>query len=494
MIESRVDNLLSSVELGPLEAAYLAEGVPRAVGASLAGLAHMGLIRVQSDRKVVALEAAPPSLLDPIQRSVIRCVSGSASPSSVEDIRKYAEPAMQPVRDALRASGLLLDDGAVWTGGLAIVVGALTACIGGLSAASGGVSSTSVFWGLVFAIAASRYLIKRRRRTGRGNAVLKRLQEEHAALRETAEHAPALLTPTDLALAVAIYGPALLEGGPLDYVGQALKRERYNRGACGGVAVWRMWRLRRLWWVRMMPPLGLGIGWRPELALAIERREALGFVEVTAENIRLDDIPPALTRMTARGVPVIVHGLSLSLGGAERPDPRRLDHLVRVAQRLGARLVSEHLAFVRAEGLESGHLLPVPRTRESLEAIVENVAWAKRMLPFPLALENIATLVEWPGAMMDEASFLAELLERTDTCLLFDVSNMYANARNRGWDPVVGPRPAAARASGLRSRGRRHGAWPSVSRHSCAPGGTGPPGIARRALFADCPARCDAGT
>jgi uncharacterized protein (UPF0276 family) len=192
-----------------------------------------------------------------------------------------------------------------------------------------------------------------------------------------------------------------------------------------------------MWRVRLMKTLGLGIGWRPELALAIERRKGLGFVEVTAENIRLDDIPAPLTQMVARGVPVIVHGLSLSLGGADRPDRRRLDHLARVAERLGARLVSEHLAFVRAEGLEAGHLLPVPRTREALEVIVDNVAWAKRVLPFPLALENIATLVEWPRAEMDEASFLAELLERTDASLLFDVSNMYANARNNGWDPVL---------------------------------------------------------
>jgi uncharacterized protein len=186
----------------------------------------------------------------------------------------------------------------------------------------------------------------------------------------------------------------------------------------------------------MMKTFGIGIGWRPELALAIERREGLGFVEVTAENIRLDDIPAALTRIVESGVPVIVHGLSLSLGGAERPDGKRLDHLARVAERLGARLVSEHLAFVRADGVEAGHLLPVPRTRDALEVIVDNVAWARRMLPFPLALENIATLVEWPGAEMDEASFLAELLGRTDTRLLFDVSNMYANARNSGWDPT----------------------------------------------------------
>src|SRR5207302_11180574 len=95
----------------------------------------------------------------------------------------------------------------------------------------------------------------------------------------------------------------------------------------------------------MMVSLGLGIGWRPELALAIERREALGFIEVTAENVQLDDIPPALTRMVTRGVPVIVHGLSLSLGGAERPYPRRLDRLRCVAERLHARLAGRHLTL-----------------------------------------------------------------------------------------------------------------------------------------------------
>src|SRR2546430_17677380 len=97
------------------------------------------------------------------------------------------------------------------------------------------------------------------------------------------------------------------------------------------------------------------------------------------------------------------------LGGADRPDPRRLDHLARVAERLNARLVSEHLAFVRADGLEAGHLLPVPRTREALEVIVDKVAWARRLLPFPLALEKNAPLGEWPGAEMGEGSFPAAL-------------------------------------------------------------------------------------
>src|SRR5207253_618234 len=111
-----------------------------------------------------------------------------------------------------------------------------------------------------------------------------------------------------------------------------------------------------------------------------------------------------------RGVPVVPHGVSLSLGGAEPPSPARLDALARLAARLGAPLVSEHLAFVRAGGLESGHLLPLPWTKAVLQIVVDNVRRAQDALPVPLALENVASLLRWPGAEMDEASFLAEVL------------------------------------------------------------------------------------
>ena len=137
-----------------------------------------------------------------------------------------------------------------------------------------------------------------------------------------------------------------------------------------------------------------------------------------------------------RGLQVLPHGVSLSLGGADRPDRRRLDRLASVAERTGAPLVSEHIAFVRAGGRESGHLLPVPRTREALEILVENVALARDALPVPLALEHVAALVEWPGAEMDEAAFVGELLERTGALLLLDLSNLYANAHNHGYDAL----------------------------------------------------------
>jgi uncharacterized protein (UPF0276 family) len=187
--------------------------------------------------------------------------------------------------------------------------------------------------------------------------------------------------------------------------------------------------------------LGAGIGWRPELALAIDRwahRSGLGFLEIIAEDFTQQrSLPPAIEQLRELGLAIIPHGITLSLGGAEPPDPDRLAALAGLARRIEAPLVSEHLSFVRAGGLESGHLLPLPRTREALEVVVANVRIAKAALPTPLALENVATLFEWPHAEMAEADFLAEVLEQADVQLLLDIENVYANARNHGYDPVT---------------------------------------------------------
>ncbi|TFE58263.1 DUF692 domain-containing protein [Streptomyces sp. ICN441] len=189
--------------------------------------------------------------------------------------------------------------------------------------------------------------------------------------------------------------------------------------------------------------LGTGIGWRPEIAAAVERLPGLDWVEVVAENVCPGHLPESLGRLRERGVTVVPHGVSLGLGGAERPDPRRLADLAERAEALGAPLVTEHIAFVRAGGaltaspaLEAGHLLPVPRTRDALDVLCENVRIAQDSLPVPLALENIAALISWPGEEMTEGRFLAELVERTGVRLLIDVANLHTNRVNRGEDPL----------------------------------------------------------
>ncbi|MCD9873036.1 DUF692 domain-containing protein [Streptomyces guryensis] len=192
-----------------------------------------------------------------------------------------------------------------------------------------------------------------------------------------------------------------------------------------------------------MERLGTGIGWRPEIADAVERMPGIDWVEAVAENICPGHLPESLRRLRARGVTVIPHGVSLGLGGADRPDEDRLTALAERAQALGAPLVTEHIAFVRAGGpltasplLEAGHLLPVPRTRGALDVLCENVRIAQDALPVPLAVENIAALVSWPGEEMTEGQFLYELADRTGVRLLIDVANLHTNHVNGGEDPA----------------------------------------------------------
>ncbi|MFF9580654.1 DUF692 domain-containing protein [Streptomyces achromogenes] len=189
--------------------------------------------------------------------------------------------------------------------------------------------------------------------------------------------------------------------------------------------------------------LGTGIGWRPEIADAVEAMAGIDWVEVVAENVCPGHLPHSLLRLRERGVTVVPHGVSLGLGGADRPDTGRLAALAERAEVLGSPLVTEHIAFVRAggaltasPGLEAGHLLPVPRTRDALDVLCENVRIAQDALPVPLALENIAALFSWPGEELTEGQFLSELVERTGVRLLIDVANLHTNHVNRGEDPA----------------------------------------------------------
>ncbi|MEU5086212.1 DUF692 domain-containing protein [Streptomyces sp. NPDC021356] len=193
-----------------------------------------------------------------------------------------------------------------------------------------------------------------------------------------------------------------------------------------------------------MERLGTGIGWRPEIADAVEGMPGVDWVEAVAENVCPGHLPASLLRLRERGVTVVPHGVSLGLGGAERPDEGRLRALAERAQALGSPLVTEHIAFVRAGGsltasdrIEAGHLLPVPRTREALDVLCENVRIAQQALPVPLAVENIAALLAWPGEELTEGQFLYELADRTGVRLLIDVANLHTNHVNQAEDPAI---------------------------------------------------------
>ncbi len=183
----------------------------------------------------------------------------------------------------------------------------------------------------------------------------------------------------------------------------------------------------------------IGIGFRPELAAEILRSApAIGCLELLLEE-RLSSAARAREgEALAEMFPVVVHGTKLSLGSAAGIDRSRARRLGDFARRTRAFAVTEHAAFVRAGGVEIGHLSPVPFSMEAVRVVAANVAAARRELPdVPLYLENVAWPLRPPGDAMAEADFYAELCRATGCGLLLDLGNLLANAQNAGRDPFL---------------------------------------------------------
>ena len=181
-----------------------------------------------------------------------------------------------------------------------------------------------------------------------------------------------------------------------------------------------------------LPLSGSGIGWRPELSASIACLPSLSFIEIIAESFwHCQQLPDPFKCLLNRGIEIVPHGISLGLAGADYPDMDHLKRLASLARLLEAPCVSEHVAFVRANGIESGHLLPVPRNKGTLAVLIENTKIAMDVLQRPLALENIASRIEPPGSTMPEGDFFQELVDRTGCWVLLDLENLHAQGRTR---------------------------------------------------------------
>ena len=187
-----------------------------------------------------------------------------------------------------------------------------------------------------------------------------------------------------------------------------------------------------------LPVLGVGMGYRDPLRKEIlQYPEGIDFLEITADNFLqspntrwmfLDDLRSRYT--------LIPHGLNLSLGSAEGLNREYLSELTELVQRVNPPWWSEHIAFTKAEGVEIGHLSPLPFNRASIDAFCDNVCEAQDRIETPLILENITYTVDLPWHEMEENKFLGELLDRTGCGLLLDVTNLFINSQNHGYDPV----------------------------------------------------------
>ncbi len=185
-----------------------------------------------------------------------------------------------------------------------------------------------------------------------------------------------------------------------------------------------------------LPKLGVGLGFREELKASIFlNQDSIDFLEITSDHY-LDPSPRKRAELETlrQHFTLIPHSLELSLGSAEGIDEEYLDRLAELIDHVQPPWFSDHVCFTRSGGVRIGHLAPVPFTREALDTLVRNIDRVKRKIPTPLILENITYNVCYPSSEMSEAEFLRILLNESGCGMLLDVTNLYINSVNLGFD------------------------------------------------------------
>jgi len=183
--------------------------------------------------------------------------------------------------------------------------------------------------------------------------------------------------------------------------------------------------------------LGIGVGLRSvHFGEILSRQPKVDWFEALSENFMdTGGRPLHILDQIAERYPVVLHGVSLSIGST---DPLNLDHLVKLkalAKRVKAPWVSDHLCWTGVLGRNTHDLLPMPYTEEALAHTVRRVRQVSDLLERPLVLENPSSYVEFKDSTMSEWVFLKRLAEDADCGLLLDVNNVYVSSFNHGFDP-----------------------------------------------------------
>jgi uncharacterized protein (UPF0276 family) len=183
--------------------------------------------------------------------------------------------------------------------------------------------------------------------------------------------------------------------------------------------------------------LGFGLGLRPDHYEAIlADRPAVGFFEALTENYLVPGGKALhyLERIR-REYPLLLHGVSLSIGSTEPIDRGYLRQLKALMQRIQPAWISDHLCWTGTAGINLHDLMPLPYTREALEHLVPRIREVQDFLGQRILLENVSSYVAYQASDMSEWEFLAQLSREADCLLLLDVNNVYVNSVNHRFDP-----------------------------------------------------------
>ena len=190
-------------------------------------------------------------------------------------------------------------------------------------------------------------------------------------------------------------------------------------------------------------PYGVGLAYRYVIHEDVMRyREHLDLLEITTEDyinrqrLLRGDADQSLLREALSALPSTAHGLTLSIGSVQQPNTPYLEGTRRFLEEHQLSTFSEHLAFHQMDGTDLGIFLPMPFEELAIQWLKRAYNHARKALGRPFALENVTYYFPIPHGSLGEADFLRRLTEETDCTLLLDVTNIFNNSHNHGYDPI----------------------------------------------------------
>lgn len=185
------------------------------------------------------------------------------------------------------------------------------------------------------------------------------------------------------------------------------------------------------------PNLGLGVGLRAaHFGHILQHWPAVDWFEIISENyVDTQGRPRHVLDQIAERYPIVMHGVSMSIGSTDPLDFDYLAKLKRLAGEINARWISDHLCWTGVAGRNSHDLLPIPYNEESLTHVVGRIKTVQEFLERPLILEDPSSYVTFAASTMTEWEFLSAMADEADCGLLLDVNNVYVSGVNHDFDP-----------------------------------------------------------
>ena len=186
------------------------------------------------------------------------------------------------------------------------------------------------------------------------------------------------------------------------------------------------------------PYLGHGVGLRTQHYQDVlsEAGRPVDWFEVISENFMVPGgNPRRVLRAVRERYPVVMHGVSLSIGSTDPIDEAYLFQLRTLADEVEPAWVSDHLCWGAIDQIVAHDLLPLPFTEEALAHVVDRVAQVQERLGRRILLENVSSYMTFTHSVMPEWEFLATVAQRADCGILLDVNNVFVSAHNHGFDP-----------------------------------------------------------